>query len=125
MFREAKQAWFLERPAQNTLGGFRAHVYLTFLVMALTTAFRGWLEAQDKRAVQGKPTTADLGIRKFRELVRAENANHVIVFDGARYALFEAYEIAILLGRRVLKPRGVPETITPQDILRKYGAARQ
>lgn len=123
-FREAKQAWFLERPAQNTSGGFRAHVYLTFLVMALTTAFRGWLQAQEQRAVQGKATDADLGIRKFRELVREENANHVIVFDGPRYALFEAYEIAILLGRRVLKPRGIPETITPEDILRKYGAMR-
>jgi hypothetical protein len=125
LFREAKQAWFLERPAQNTLGAFRAHVYLTFLLMALTTAFRSWLEAQDKRARQGKPTDADVGIRKFREQVREENANHVIVFDGDRYALFQAYEIAILLGRRVLKPRGVPETITQQDILRKYGALRE
>jgi len=123
LFREAKQAWFLERPAQNTIGGFRAHVYLTFLVLALTTAFRTWLEAQDKRASQGKPTDADVGIRKFREQVREENANHVIIFDADRYALFEAYEIAILLGRRVLKPRGVPETITQQDILRKYGVA--
>lgn len=125
LFREAKQAWFLERPAQNTIGAFRAHVYLTFLVMALTTAFRGWLEAQDKRALQSKSTEADLGIRKFRDLVREENAHHVMVFDGDRYALFEAYEIAILLGRRVLKPRGVPETITPADILRKYGATRE
>jgi len=27
MFREAKQAWFIQRPAKNTMGGFRAHVY--------------------------------------------------------------------------------------------------
>lgn len=125
LFREAKQAWFLERPAQNTIGGFRAHVYLTFLVMALTTAFRAWLEAHDKSAWDRKPTDPDVGIRKFRQMVREENANHVIVFDDDRYALFEAYEIAILLGRRVLKPRGVPETITQEDILRKYGAARE
>jgi hypothetical protein len=125
LFREAKQAWFLERPAQNTIGGFRAHVYLTFLVMALTTAFRAWLEAHDKSVGQRKPTDPDVGIRKFREMVREENANHVILFDGDRYALFEAYELAILLGRRVLKPRGVPETITQEDILRKYGVARE
>jgi hypothetical protein len=125
LFREAKQAWFLERPAQNTIGGFRAHVYLTFLIMALTTAFRAWMEAHDKSAWERKPTDPDVGIRKFREMVREENANHVILFDEDRYALFEAYEIAILLGRRVLKPRGVPETITQEDILRKYGAARE
>ena len=122
LFREAKQAWFLERPPQNTLSGFRAHVYLTFLVMALTTAFRTWMEGYEKSAGEGTPTNPDVGIRKFREQVREENANHVIIFDDNRYALFEAYEIAILLGRRVLKPRGVPETITQQDILRKYGA---
>lgn len=121
-FREAKQAWFLERPAQHTIGGFRAHVYLTFLLMALTTAFRAWMEAHDKSAWERKPTDPDVGIRKFRERVREENANHVILFDEDRYAVFEAYEIAILLGRRVLKPRGIPETITQQDILRKYGA---
>jgi len=126
LFREAKQAWFLERPATNTIGGFRAHVYLTFLVLALTTAFRCWLQAQDQRARQGKPLTdPDAGIRKFREQVREENANLVIVFHDERYALFETYEIAILLGRRVLKPRGVPETITPEDILRKYGVSRE
>ena len=123
LFREAKQAWFLERPAQNTIGGFRAHVYLTFLVLALTTAFRAWLEAHDKSVWDRKPSDPDVGIRKFRERVREENANHVILFDEDRYALFEAYEVAILLGRRVLKPRGVPETITQEDILRKYGAA--
>ena len=122
LFREAKQAWFLERPPQNTLSGFRAHVYLTFLVMALTTAFRTWMEGYEKSAGEGTPTNPDVGIRKFREQVREENANHVIIFDDNRYALFEAYEIAILLGRRVLKPRGLPETITQQDILRKYGA---
>ena len=123
LFREAKQAWFLERPPQNTIEGFRSHVYLTFLLMALTTAFRAWMEAHDKSAWDRKPTDPDVGIRKFRQLVREENANHVIIFDEDRYALFEAYEIAILLGRRVLKPRGVPETITQEDILRKYGAA--
>jgi hypothetical protein len=124
--REAKQAWFIERPAQNTLGGFRSHVYLTFLVMGLTTAFRAWLEAEDK-SVAGLPRRAQpmTGIRKFREMVRQESANCLIVFEGERYAIFEAYEIAILLGRRVRMPRGFPETITQEDLLRKHGVLRQ
>jgi hypothetical protein len=49
-----------------------------------------------------------------------ENANKFIIFDEDRYAIFEAYEIVILCGRTVLKPRGVLETITKEDILLKY-----
>lgn len=121
LFREAKQAWFIERPAKNTAQAFRAHCYLTIITMALTTAFRTWLAAQDKRERQGEQT----GIRKFREEVRKENGNKFIVFDQDRYAIFEAYELVILLGKTVLMPRGVPETITKEDILRKYGALRE
>ncbi len=121
LFREAKQAWFIERPAKNTGQAFRAHCYLTIMTMALTTAFQSWLAAQDKREKRGEAT----GIRKFREEVRTENLDKVIVFDENRYAIFEAYELVILLGRRVLRPRGVPESISKEDILRKYGAIRE
>jgi len=117
-FREAKQAWFIERPPRNTEKSFRAHVYLTIITMALTTAFRIWLESQDKLEKQGKET----GIRKYREQVRQENKDKLIIFDENRYAIFEAYEVLILCGKNVLKPRGVVETITKEDILRKYGA---
>jgi hypothetical protein len=121
LFREAKQAWFIERPAKNTARAFRAHVYLTLITMALTTAFRAWLEQQDKKERAGENT----GIRKFRQQVRQENGNKVIVFDEGRYAIFEVYELVILCGRTVVRPRGVPENITPADILRKYGAAQE
>jgi len=121
LFREAKQAWFIERPAQKTMESFRAHVYLTLIVMALVTAYRAWMEKQDRLQSQATPT----GIRKFREMIRQENANLVIIFHEDRYALFKAYELAILLGRRVLKPRGVPENITKEDILRKHGVLRE
>jgi len=116
LFREAKQAWFIERPAENTKEAFRAHVYLTIIIMALTTAFRYWMVQQEKQEKQGKET----GIRKFREKIRQENGNKFIVFDGDRYAIFEAYELIILCGRNVRQPRGVPEVITKKDILIKY-----
>jgi hypothetical protein len=118
LFREAKQAWFIQRPAKATAQAFRAHAYLTIITMALTTAFRAWLEQQDKVERTGKET----GIRKFRRQVRQENGNKLIVFNQDRYAIFEAYELVILCGRSVAMPRGVPEAITRDDILRKYGA---
>lgn len=120
MFREAKQAWFIQRPPRNTAAAFRAHAYLTVLTMALTTAYQEWMDQQDLSvfAKDGK----DTGIRKFREKVKEENGNKLIIFDGDRYAIFDAYEVFILCGRNVRMPTGVPETITQEDILRKYGA---
>ncbi len=117
LFREAKQAWYIERPIQNTKSGFRVHTYLTILTMALTTAYRDWMDQQDKLEKDGK----DTGIRKFREKVKEENGNKLIIFDQDRYAIFDAYEVFILCGRNVLMPTGVPEIITKEDILRKYG----
>jgi hypothetical protein len=117
LFREAKQAWFIERPPINTKAGFIVHVYLTIFVMALTTAFRDWMDQQDKLEKKGQ----DTGIRKFRQKVKEENGNKLIIFDKDRYAIFDAYEVFILCGRNVLRPTGIPETITPQDILTKYG----
>ena len=68
---------------------------------------------EEKLEQQGKET----GIRKFREKVRQENGSKLIVFDGEKYAIFDAYEIVILCGRNVPSPRGVPETIEKKDIL--------
>jgi hypothetical protein len=121
LFREAKQGWFIERPARNTAQGFRAHVYLTLVTMALTEVFQSWMDQQDRLDKAGQRT----GIRKFREKVKQENGNKLIVFDEDRYAIFDTYEVFILCDRRVLKPTGDPETISKEDILRKYGALRE
>jgi len=118
MFREAKQAWFIQRAPKNTMAGFRSHVYITVLMMALTTAFQTWMDQQDKLETSGQAT----GVRKFREQIREENGNQLIVFNGDRYAIFYAYELFILCGRNVISPNGVPEQITQNDILQKYGA---
>jgi hypothetical protein len=118
VFREAKQAWFIQRAPINTKTGFQAHVYLTLMMMTLTTAFQSWMDQQDKLEKGGTET----GIRKFREQVREENGNQLIIFNGDRYAIFYAYEVFILCGRNVISPNGVPERITKDDILHKYGA---
>ena len=119
LFREAKQAWFIQRPAKATERAFRAHAYLTIITMALTTAFRAWLDQQSKKEQDGKVT----GIRKYRETIRQENGNKIIVFNNGRYAIFETYELVILCGRAVAMPRGIPENISISDILKKYGAS--
>ena len=118
VFREAKQAWFIQRPPRNTASAFRAHVYLTMITMALTTAFQTWMDQQDRLEQAGNET----GIRKFRQKVKQENGNKLIVFDENRYAIFDTYEVIILCGRTVLMPTGVPQAISKRDILLKYGA---
>ena len=118
LFRESKQGWFIKRPPENSKAGFLVHAYLTILTMALTRAFRDWIIQQEKLEDVG----VDTGIRKFRQKVRQENSNKCIVFHNDRYAIFYLFEIMILSGKTVTKPRGVPEIITKEDILRKYGA---
>ncbi len=117
LFRESKQGWFIKRPPENSKAGFFVHAYLTILTMALTRAFRDWMIRQEKLEDAGE----DTGIRKFRQKVQLENANKCIVFNNDRYAIFDLFELLILSGKTVLKPHGVPETITKEDILRKYG----
>jgi hypothetical protein len=121
LFREAKQAWFIERAPRNTIDAFRSHVYLTLITMALTTVFQTWMDQQDEKEKVGEET----GIRKFREKVKQENGNKLIVFDEDRYAIFDTYEVFILCGRNVRKPVGEPEVISKRDILKKYGALRE
>ena len=62
------------------------------------------------------------GIRKFRQKISQENSNKCIVFYDDHYAIFYLYELLILCGTKVLKPHGVPDEITSEDILRKHGA---
>jgi len=62
----------------------------------------------------------ETGIRKYREQIRRENGNKLIVFEEDRYAIFDTYEVFILCGRTVKKPKGTKERITKKDILSKY-----
>ena len=83
--------------------------------MGLTSAFRDWMVKQEE--LENK----DIGIRKFRMKIRAENTDKCIVFCDNHYGIFYLYEILILSGAKVLKPKGVSDDITKDDILRKHG----
>ena len=75
---------------------------------------------QEKSCVKQKGK--ETGARKFRQKIREENSNKLIIFNQDRYAIFFAYEVLILCGTKVLKLTGVPEKITKEDVLLKYGA---
>ena len=68
--------------------------------MALTTAYQSWLDEQDKLEKDGRET----GVRKFREKVKGENGNKLIIFDQDRHTIFDAYEVFILRVRNVVRP---------------------
>jgi len=115
LFRESKQGWFIKGPPENSKAGFRVHAYFTIMTMALTTAFRDWMVQQDEIEDE------NIGIRKFRQKIRAENTDKCIVFYGDHYGIFYLYEILILSGTNVLKPLGIPADITREDILSTHG----
>ena len=59
---------------RNNASAFRAHVYLTLITMALTTAFQTWMDQQDKLETAGNET----GIRKSRQKFKQENGSKLI-----------------------------------------------
>ena len=121
LFRESRKSWFIKSPPEKSKAGFMVHAYLTILTMGLTRAFCDWMVQQEKH----EDGDVDNGIRKFRQKIRMENANLCIVFEDDRYAISPLYEILILGGKCVLKPRGVPDVIIKEDILRKYSVIQE
>jgi len=115
--QDIQRAKEVVQQAMDNLKGYATIATLAFDRSFLMGPFLWWL---DRCRV-----IFYVGIRKFREQIRQENGNKLIVFDGDRYAIFDTYEVFILCNRNVLQPRGVPERITKDDILRKYGADRE
>lgn len=50
LFREGKQGWHLEAIPQKTQRAAVAHIFITFTMVALTTAFREWQRRQTRTA---------------------------------------------------------------------------
>ena len=79
-------------PASKPLKVYDGYDARSEIENSLTTAYQVWMDQQDKLEHDGQ----DTGIRKFREKVKGENGNKLIIFDQDRYAIFEAYEVFIL-----------------------------
>ncbi len=112
-FREGKQGWHLEHAPQKHETAVKLHVYFTLLGMALTTAYRLWCRREVAReegaaglaeAEAGGGLVEPCGMRVFRQQVRQENRDRVIVFWQGKYGMFSLVEFAGLRGLRVKEP---------------------
>lgn len=123
LWREAKQAWDFEHYPQRNETGVVVHVLFTLVVMALATAYRLWKEREEKAPEE--PFAVSLlkgqGARAWRQELKAENRNKVIVFVQGHYGIFHTAEFSILAGLRI-KAMGIPPELgSPADILARYG----
>jgi hypothetical protein len=127
IFKEGKHPWHLLRFPKRTEAAVVVHCHFTLVVMALCTAFRLW-QAQSvtaptsSTAVLPTPSSALLGgegTARWRQRLREENRDKIIVFLGSAYGIFHLAEFAILTHlplRRLPSPLG-----SPQAILQRFG----
>ena len=103
------------------------HCHFTLLVMGLCTAFRLWQVKQastptSQTAVQANLSTALLGgegTARWRQRLREENRDKIMVFIGQAYGIFQLAEFAILTH---LPLRRLPAALgSPQAILHRFG----
>lgn len=144
LFRNSKQFWTLARWfPEKTAEGVRAHLTFVMLMLATATAYRLW----DKAHTEGPPTTlahlacavpplatpdpcpeppplshaqlAGQGAQRWRQELRRQNRDKLIVFVGETYGIFDTHEFAVLTG---VPLRSLPPHLgSPTDVLRRYG----
>ena len=85
LFRELKQGWHLGAFPKKTQAAVRSHVYLSILCFNLTNVYRSH-EGQD---------ITEQGIRRQR--LDWHSPNHVVIFAGDYYGIFDLEEVLILL----------------------------
>src|SRR2546429_438695 len=103
------------------------HCHFTFLVMGLCTAFRLWqakstLVPTAQTAVHPNLSTALLGgegTARWRQRLREENRDKILVFIGQAYGIFHLAEFAILTH---VPLRRLPSALgSPQAVLQRFG----
>ncbi len=127
IFKEGKHPWHLLRFPQRTEAAVVVHGYFTLLVMGLCTAFRLWqarstLVPTTQTAVHANLSTALLGgegTARWRQRLREENRDKLIVFIGPAYGIFHLAEFAILTH---VPLRRLPSALgSPQAVLHRFG----
>lgn len=144
LFRNSKQFWTLTRWfPEKTAEGVQTHLTFVMLMLATATAYRLW----DKAHTDGPPTTlahlacpvppvvvtapspeppplshaqlAGQGAQRWRQELRRQNRDKLIVFVGEKYGIFDTHEFAVLTG---IPLRALPPHLgSPTDVLRRYG----
>ncbi len=127
IFKEGKHPWHLLRFPKRTEAAVVVHCFFTLLVMALCTAFRFW-QAQAAStptlASEVLPTLSSVllggeGTARWRQRLREENRDKLIVFIGHAYGIFHLAEFAILTH---LPLRRLPPSLgSPQAVLQRFG----
>ena len=127
IFKEGKHPWQLLRFPKRTEAAVVVHCFFTLLVMALCTAFRFW-QAQaastPTSATELLPTLSSAllggeGTARWRQRLREENRDKLIVFIGQAYGIFHLAEFAVLTH---LPLRQLPSSLgSPQAVLQRFG----
>jgi len=143
LFRNSKQFWTLTRwSPEKTEAGVRAHLTFVMLMMATATAYRLWDKAQNETlpvapshlarpmppAQTGAPPPASprlshaqlagQGAQRWRQELRRQNRDKLIVFVGDTYGIFDTHEFMVLT--RVPLRQLPPHLGSPADVLRRY-----
>jgi len=144
LFRNAKQFWTLTKWfPEKTEAGVRAHLTFVMLMMATATAYRLWDKAQNEtlpvapaHLARPMPPTetgassptpprlshaqlAGQGAQRWRQELRRQNRDKLIVFVGDTYGIFDTHEFMVLTG---VPLRQLPPHLgSGADVLRRYG----
>ncbi len=139
LFRNGKQFWTLTRWfPEKTEAGVRAHLTFVMLMLATATAYRLWDKAQSEiqptapahLARPAPPTEtaaprlshaqlAGQGAQRWRQELRRQNRDKLIVFVGDSYGIFDTHEFMVLT--RVPLRQLPPHLGSATDVLRRYG----
>jgi len=127
IFKEGKHPWHLLRFPKRTEAAVVVHCFFTLLVMGLCTAFRLWqaqVATTPTSSTEALPSLSSAllgaeGTARWRQRLREENRDKIIVFIGQAYGIFHLAEFAILTH---LPLRQLPAALgSPQAILQRFG----
>lgn len=127
IFKEGKHPWHLLNFPKRTEAAVRVHVFFTLVVMALCTAFRLW-QAQaaatshassERQPMLSSALLGSEGAARWRQRLREENRDKIIVFIGSCYGIFHLAEFAVLT--HVPIRRLPPSLGSPQAVLQRFG----
>jgi Transposase DDE domain len=127
IFKEGKYPWHLLCFPKRTEAAVMVHGFFTLLVMGLCTAFRlgqAQVATTSPSSTEVGPSLSSAllggeGTARWRQRLREENRDKIIVFIGQAYGIFYLAEFAILTHlplRRLPSPLG-----SPQAILQRFG----
>lgn len=123
IFKEGKYPWHLTSFPKKTQAAVIVHCHFTLLVMGLCTAFRLW-QARASSALEPVASLSSAllggeGTARWRQRLKEENRDKLIVFVGQAYGIFHLAEFALLTH---LPLRRLPPSLgSPQSVLERFG----